>query len=156
MAEVRSGAAYLPAAQGGSPVCVSSASGPSAGPSPRRRSSPRGSGPSLRRGQQVRGQQRSAEDSRGQQRSAEVKPSGSNDLLLVPPLACLVLLLWRAGGQVVLQAPPQLLATPAATEAVVGVGVGRHTHYTIHGLTCSEVPNHRQQVKAPPGVSFCV
>lgn len=97
-----------------------------------------------------------SEVSRGQQRSAEVKPSGSSDLLLVPPLACLVLLLWRAGGQVVLQAPPQLLATAAATEAVVGVGVGRHTHYTSHGLTCSEVPNHRQQVKAPPGVSSCV
>lgn len=145
MVEVQSEAAYLPVAQGGSPVCVSSASGPSAGPSPRRISSPRGSWPSLQRGQQVRGHKRSAED----------KPSGSNDLLLVPPLASLVLLLWRAGGQVVLQAPPQLLATAAATEAVVGVGVGRHTHYTSHGLTCSEVPNHRQQVKVPPGVSFC-
>lgn len=145
MVEVQSEVAYLPVAQGGSPVCVSSASDPSAGPSQRRRSSLRRSWPTLCRGQQVRGHQKSAED----------KPPGSNYLLLLSGLASRLLLLWRAGGQVVLEAPPQLLAAAAATDAVMGVGVGRHTHHTSHGFTCSEVPNHRKQVKAPPGISLC-
>lgn len=63
-----------------------------------------------------------------------------------PPLVSLVLLLSRAGGQVVMEVSPRLLAAAAAAaEAVLGITVSRYAH---HGLTC-KVTNQQQRVKPP-------